>query len=170
MAKDMKTVTLEKVTLNVCVGNDKPGMVKAKKLLEMLTGKTPVMNVAKKRLAMWQLRPGLPIGYKVTLRGEDAKKFLTWCLDSKGNKLKAKSLDHTGNFSLGFTEYLELHRSKYDADIGIMGFELMVTFKRPGTRVKTRALHSARIPLRHKTTGAEVTEILKRDFNTEVTE
>lgn len=170
MANKMKTVSLEKVTLNVCVGNDKPGMVKAKKLLEMLTGKVPVMNLAKKRLATWQLRPGLPIGYKVTLRGEDAKKFLEWCLKSKEYKMKMSSLDHTGNFSLGFTEYLELSGSKYDADIGIMGFEVMVTFKRPGTRVKTRSLHSARIPLRHKVTATEVAALLKEEFNTEVME
>ena len=166
----MKKIFLDKVTLNVCVGNDKPGMVKAEKLLKMLTNKTPVICTAKRRMATWQIRPGLPIGYKVTLRGDDAAKFLAWCLESKGNKLKSSSLDHTGNFSLGFTEYLELSRSKYDADIGIMGFEVMVTFKRPGGRVKTRALHPARIPQRHKVTAEEVTAYLTEHFKTEVTE
>ena len=72
----MKEVFLDKVTVNVCVGNDKQGMVKAEKLLRKLTDKEPVRNVAKRRMATWQIRPGLPIGYKVTLRNEDAKKFL----------------------------------------------------------------------------------------------
>lgn len=170
MTNVMKTVSLDKVTLNICVGNDKPGMVKAEKLLKMLTNKKPSMCTAKKRMATWQIRPGLPIGYKVTLRGEDANKFLAWCFESKGYKLKASSLDQTGNFSLGFTEYLELSRSKYDADIGIMGFELMVTFKRAGQRVKTRSLHSARIPLRHKVTPEEVKAYLIENFKTEAVE
>ena len=77
----MKEVLLNKITVNICVGNDKPGMVKAEKLLKMVTKKTPVKNAARKRLAAWQIRPGLPIGYKVTLRGEEAKKFLQWILD-----------------------------------------------------------------------------------------
>lgn len=166
----MKEVFLDKVTLNICVGNDKPAMVKAEKLLKMLTGKTPSMTVAKRRLALWQIRPGLPIGYKVTLRGEDAKKFLTWALESKENKIKYSSLDHVGNFSLGFAEYLELARSKYDADIGIMGFEVMVTFARAGARVKTRRLNSARIPQRHKVTKDEVAAYLKANYKTEAIE
>ena len=67
---------MEKVTLNICVGNDKIGMQKAEKLLVKLTGKKPVRCTARRRIAQWQLRPGLPIGYKITLRGEDAKKIL----------------------------------------------------------------------------------------------
>ena len=164
----MRGVLLDKVTVNVCVGNDKQGMVKAKKLLEKLTEKTPVQNCAKKRLATWQIRPGLPIGYKVTLRGEDAAKFLKWILESKNKKVKASSLDTNGNFALGFQEYLELNGMKYDADIGIMGFELMITFARAGFRVKTRRLKNAKVPQRHRVTKDEVIEYLKSNFKVSV--
>ncbi len=160
----MRDIFLEKVTVNVCVGNDKPGMQKAKLLLEKLTGKTPVMSLGKKRIAQWQLRPGLPIGYKVTLRGEDAKKYLKWMFESKGKKLKEKSLDEYGNFSIGFHEYLDLTGMKYDAEIGILGFEVMSTFSRKGFRVKSRRLKNARIPKRHKVTPHEVKDFVTKEF------
>ncbi len=160
----MRQVFLEKVTVNICVGNDKQGMIKAEKLLKKLTGKTPVKNCAKRRLATWQIRPGLPIGYKVTLRGEDAAKFLKWTLESKEKELRNSSLDKNGNFSFGFTEYLELSGIKYDADIGIMGFEVMVTFARPGFRIKNRRLKTAKIPQRHRITKVEVVDYLNEKF------
>ena len=161
----MKKLFLEKITVNICVGNDKQGMVKAEKLLNKLTNKKPVQNTAKKRLAAWQIRSGLPIGYKVTLRNEEAKKFLKWLLESKGNIINKKSLDTYGNFSVGFQEYLELNSMKYDADIGIMGFEAMATFGRKGFRIKKRNIRPAKIPLRHKVNKKEVMEILEKDYN-----
>jgi len=164
----MKEVKLEKLTVNICVGNDKQGMVKADKLLRKLTDKTPVKNAAKKRIATYQIRPGLPIGYKVTLRGEDAKKFLTWILDSKGKKFNSKSIDANGNFSIGFHEYLDLNGMKYDADIGIMGFEVMATFVRAGFRIKTRGLRKAKVPQRHRVTKDEVISFMKSNFKVEV--
>jgi len=160
----MRKVDLNKVTVNICVGNDKSGMVKAEKLLSKLTNKTPVKNTAKKRLATWQLRPGLPIGYKVTLRDEDAKKFIQWILDSKGKKLSRNSIDKNSNFSVGFHEYLDLIGMKYDAEIGIMGFEVMATFSRPGFRVKSRALKPAKVPQRHRVTPDEVVNYMKENF------
>lgn len=164
----MKKPYIEKVTVNVCVGNDKQGMVKAEKLLTKLTNKTPVKNLAKKRLATWQIRPGLPIGYKVTLRGEDAAKFLQWMFDSKGKKLNANSFDMNGNFALGFHEYLDLTGAKYDSEIGIMGFEVMVTLSRPGYRVKKRVLNTSRVPKRHKVTKEEAISHIKENFKVEV--
>jgi len=164
----MRNVKLEKVTVNICVGNDKPGMVKAEKLLRKLTNKTPVKNCAKKRLATWQIRPGLPIGYKVTLRKEDANKFLKWVLDSKGNKFKASSLDQNSNFSIGFHEYLDLSGMKYDADIGIMGFEIMVTFIRPGFRIKDRRLRATKVPQKHRIVNDEVLSYMKENFKVSV--
>lgn len=161
-------VELEKVTVNICVGNDKQGMVKAEKLLKKLTEKTPVKTCAKKRLATWQIRPGLPIGYKVTLRRDDAKKFLKWILDSKGKKINKKCIDRSSNFSIGFHEYLDLNGMKYDADIGIMGFEVMATFSRPGYRIKVRGLKSARIPMRHRVSKEEVMDYMTENFEVKI--
>ncbi len=157
----MEQIYLDKVTVNICVGNNKDGMDKAEKLLKKLTKKKPVKNTAKKRLAQWQIRPGLPIGFKVTLRGKEAQTFLEWMLESKQRKLKESSIDRDGNFSLGFHEYLELNGMKYDAEVGIMGFEVMATFAKPGFRIKRRFLNSKRIPKRHKVTKDETLSYLK---------
>ncbi|MFP4401884.1 MAG: 50S ribosomal protein L5 [Candidatus Nanoarchaeia archaeon] len=160
----MKKISIDKVTVNVCVGNDKLGMIKAEKLLTKLTEKTPVKCSAKKRLNTWQIRPGLPIGYKVTLRDNDAHAFLKWVLKSKGNVMSKKALDTYGNFSIGVHEYLDLSGMKYDADIGIIGFEVMTTFKRAGFRVKSRFIGKSRVPQRHKITPEEVMEFMKQQF------
>lgn len=160
----MKKLSIEKITVNVCVGNDKPGMIKAEKLLTKLTNKTPVKCSAKKRLNTWQIRPGLPIGYKVTLRGNDANEVLKWVLKSKNGIISEKALDTYGNFSIGVHEYLDLIGMKYDADIGIIGFEVMTTFKRAGYRVKNRFVGKSKVPNRHKVTPEEVKEFMKQEF------
>lgn len=164
----MKKVEIDKVTVNICVGNDKNGMIKAEKLISKLTNKTAVKCSAKKRLNTWQIRPGLAIGYKVTLRDEDAQEFLKWVLKSKKNVISKKSLDTHGNFSIGVHEYLDLSGMKYDADIGIIGFEVMTTFKRAGFRVKSRFVGKAKIPKRHKITPEEVIEYMENTFGVEV--
>ena len=164
----MKKLILEKATINICVGNDPAGMVKANLLIRKLSkDKTPTKCCAKRWLATWSIRPGSPIGYKTTLRKEDAIEFLTWIFNSKGNKLNSKSIDNSGNFSVGIKEYLDLKGMKYDADIGIMGFEVMTTFIRPGQRVKRKAL-GTRIPKRHRPTKEEVVEYLKKNLKLEV--
>lgn len=164
----MRKVVIDKLTVNLCVGNDKNGMIKAEKLLSKITNKTPVKCSAKRRLNTWQIRPGLPIGYKVTLRDNDAHEFLKWVLKSKKNVISKKSLDTYGNFSIGIHEYLDLSGMKYDADIGIIGFEVMTTFRRAGFRVKSRFVGKSRIPKRHKITPEEVISYMKETFGAEV--
>ena len=68
----MKTISLEKVTLNLGAGANQDDVDKAFKLLSALSGEKPVKTFAKKRIATWKIRPGLPIGAKVTLRGKKA--------------------------------------------------------------------------------------------------
>jgi large subunit ribosomal protein L5 len=93
---------------------------------------------------------------------------LQWVFDSKGKKFKASSIDNNGNFSIGVSEYLDLNGMKYDADIGIMGFETMATFVRHGFRVKIRNLRPAKIPKRHRVTKDEVINFMKSTFKVSV--
>ena len=74
--KSMQTsVRIEKITLNVGAGKEQSRLDKGFLLLKELTGVTPVKTVTQKRIPTWGLRPGLPIGAKVTLRGEEAKRW-----------------------------------------------------------------------------------------------
>ncbi len=160
----MRGLFLEKITLNVNVGNDKQGMERAKKLLEKLTNRKPAYNIAKKRIATWSIRPGLPIGYKVTLRGKEAEDFLKWILKSKKNVMKKSSVDSFGNFSIGVSEYLDLIGIKYDSEIGVMGFELSGNIVRKGNRIKSRKLRKGKIPLRHRVSKEEAVSFLEKNY------
>jgi len=64
----MKVIRIEKITLNIGAGKDQNRLDKAKILLKHVTGIEPVKTVTKKRIPNWGLRPGLPIGCKITLR------------------------------------------------------------------------------------------------------
>ena len=68
MENAMKTIKIEKVTLNVGAGKDVAVLEKGMKLIKHLTGLDPVKTYTQKRIQAWGLRPGLPIGCKITIR------------------------------------------------------------------------------------------------------
>lgn len=62
----MRNIRIEKVTLNIGAGKDQNKLDKARLLLKAITGIEPVKTVTQKRIPGWGLRPGLPIGCKIT--------------------------------------------------------------------------------------------------------
>lgn len=164
----MRNILIDKITVNINVGNDKVKMDKAKALIEMLTKRKPKYCTAKKRIATWSIRPGLPIGYKVTIRRDAAKEVLGMFLKARSLELKQSKIDLNGNFSFGIPEYLDLPGVKYNAEVGVMGFEVMVTFKRKGYRIAKRSYLKKKIPMRHKVTKSEVIAFMQKEFGSEV--
>ena len=71
----MKNIRIEKVTLNIGAGKDQAKLEKGLLLLSSITGLKPVKTFAKKRIPEWGLRPGLPIGCKITLRKKKAEEI-----------------------------------------------------------------------------------------------
>lgn len=136
----MKELTLEKIVVHICSGETGPKLEKAKSVLTMLTGKKPIETKAKVKLPKWGLRPGLPIGAKLTLRGKTAFEFLKKCLEAKAHTIKKNSIDATGNFAFGIPEYIDIKGMKYDPKTGIFGFDVIASVKRKGFRVKYRHL------------------------------
>ena len=161
----MKTIRIEKVTLNVGAGKDQNKLDKAVLLLKMITGIEPVKTVTKKRIPAWGLRPGLPIGCKITLRKESAIELLRRLLEAKDNQLNESQFDDSGNISFGLHEYIDVRGVKYDPKIGIMGFQVCVTLERPGFRVKKRARRRASLSKAHNITKQEAIEFMKKQFN-----
>jgi large subunit ribosomal protein L5 len=145
----MKEIRIEKVTLNIGTGKPGPELEKAKILLEKISGLKPAETQTKKRIPGWGLRPNLVIGCKATLRGKKAKEVLQILLKAKDNQLSEKSFDTYGNFSFGIKEYLDVPMLNYIPEVGIIGFEVAVTLKREGFRVKRRKLEAKKIPSRH---------------------
>ena len=148
----MKEIFIDKVTVNIGVGESGGELEKAVKILELVTKKHVVKTVCKVKLPTWGIRPGLPIGCKTTLRGKDALDFIDLTLKAKRNKLKSKSFSKEGNFSYGIHEYLDVPGIKYDPDIGIRGFDVTVNLKRRGYRVKFKKYGSSKIGKSQKIT------------------
>lgn len=161
----MKDIKIEKVTLNIGVGEPGDRLDKAMKLLKNLTGVKPVQTRAKKRIPTWSIRPGLAIAAKVTLRDDKAKTILKQFLGAVNNELNKKCFDNEGNFAFGIKEYLDIPDAKYDAEIGIIGLEVAVTLMRPGFRVKRRRIRKGVIPARHRINQEEAIEFMKKEFN-----
>lgn len=166
----MKEIKIEKVTLNIGAGKDQNKLKNADKLLKNITGINPVKTITQKRIAGWGLRPGLPIGCKITLRKEPAKLLLKRLLKAKENKLTDTSIDNFGNISFGIQEYIDIPDAKYDPDIGIMGLQVSVTLERPGFRIKRRKIMKRRIPITHKISKEDTINYLKKEFNIEIGE
>jgi len=85
---EMRKIFVEKVTLNVGAGKDAGKMEKGIKLIKYVTGVDPIKTVTQKRIQIWGLRPGLPIGAKVTLRNKKAAELLKRLFGAKDYIIK----------------------------------------------------------------------------------
>ena len=166
----MTKVKLEKVTLNIGTGKDQAKLERAMMLIKHITGVDPVKTITNKRIAAWGLRPGLPIGCKLTLRGKNAKELLARLLESKENTLKGSWFDERGNISFGITEYIDIPGVKYDTKIGMMGFQVCITLTKPGYRIKYRKIMKRKIPHKHLITKDQAKEYMKEEFGVKIEE
>ena len=170
MSNPMEQVRIEKVTVNIGVGEGGDKLRKAEKVLEMLTKQKPVRTYAKMTNRDFGIRKGMPIGCKVTLRKQKAIDFLKEALWVRNFKLPEWSFDNEGNFSFGITDHTEFKDMKYDPDIGIFGMDICVTLEKPGYRIKRRKIEKRKVPHRHRVSRQEAMEFMKKEFNVEVVE
>lgn len=166
----MKNIRIEKVTLNIGAGKDQTRLEKGINLLNTITNVNPIKTITKKRIQEWGLRPGLPIGCKITLRREKAIKLLPRLLEAVDNKLGEQQFDENGNIAFGIHEYINIPGTKYDPKIGIMGLEVCVTLERPGYRIKRRRLLARKIPTRHRISKVESIAYMSKQFNIKIGE
>ncbi len=127
---------IQKITLNMGVGEgsqDKKKVTTALEEMKLIAGQQPVITKAKKSIASFKLREGMPIGVKVTLRGERMYEFLDRLVtiamprirDFRG--LNPKSFDGRGNFSMGLKEQLVFPEISYDKIDQVRGMDIIVT-------------------------------------------
>jgi len=114
------------------------------------------------------IREGEPIACKVTLRGENAAKFMRRALDAVGNRLSESNFDRQGNFAFGVKEHIEMPGTKYVPELGIVGFDVIVTMERPGFRVKRRRIRQAKVGRSHLITKQEAINYVRTTFGTEI--
>ena len=112
----MSVPKVNKVVINIGLGKasqDKQWLELAKSILERISGQKPVMTKARKSISNFKIREGMPIGSKVTLRGEKMYDFLERLInitiprlrDFHGLDLK-KGFDNHGNYTIGFKEHI----------------------------------------------------------------
>ncbi len=127
---------LEKIVLNMGVGEatqDKKKVETASAEMELIAGQKPVITKAKKSIAQFKLREGMPIGVKVTLRRERMYEFLDRLVtvalprvrDFRG--LNPKSFDGRGNYAMGLKEQLIFPEISYDKVDKVRGMDIIVT-------------------------------------------
>lgn len=132
----MQVPKLEKITLNMGVGEasqDKKKVQTAAEEMELIAGQKPVITKAKKSIAQFKLREGMPIGCKVTLRRERMYEFLDRLVtvamprirDFRG--LNPKSFDGRGNYAMGVKEQIIFPEISYDRIDKVRGLDIIVT-------------------------------------------
>ncbi len=165
----MQEIRIEKITLNVGAGKDQAKLNKGVALLKHITGIEPVKTKTNKRIATWGLRPGLPIGCKLTMR-QNVDDLLKRFLAAKDNSLSQENFDSNGNVSFGIEEYIDIPGVKYEPEIGIIGLQICITLTRQGFRVKKRRLKPSRIGKSHQISQEEAINYFKEKFNTKIGE
>ena len=132
----MEVPKIEKIVLNMGVGEatqDKKKVEAAAAEMELIAGQKPVVTKAKKSIAQFKLREGMPIGCKVTLRRERMYEFLDRLItiamprirDFRG--VSAKSFDGRGNYAMGLKEQIIFPEINYDRIDTVRGMDVIVT-------------------------------------------
>lgn len=161
---------IEKITVNIGVGEAGERLKKAQDLLQNITNQKPVQSLSKTTNKDLGLRKRMPIGCKVALRGKNAEDFLKKALDTRENKIADYSFDDQGNISFGIPDHTLFKSQKYDPNVGIFGMDICITMKRPGYRIKKRRIERKKIPHKHRVGRDETIDFFKDEFKVEVVE
>lgn len=131
----MQVPRLEKVVLNIGVGEaiqNAKALEAAEKDLAAISGQHPVTTRAKRSIAAFRLRTGMPIGLKVTLRGERMYEFLDKVVNSilcrirEFQGVNRNSFDGRGNYTLAFREQTVFPEIDYDKIDKVRGLEVSI--------------------------------------------
>ena len=159
----MREIKIEKIVFGI--GGTGDYLAKGVILLDMVTGKKVAKTKSNKRIPGFGVRPGLEVGAVVTIRKE-IEPMLKKMLVAIDNVLRKKQMSEN-NFSFGIKEYLEIPGIEYQREIGIMGFDVTVVFKRAGRRVRLRKIKQGKVSKRQTITREEIIKFMEDNFQTE---
>ena len=127
---------IKKIVLNMGIGenvSDSKKINSAVDALELISGQKPVKTIAKKAIAGFKLREGLPVGVKVTLRKKVMYEFIDRLInialprvrDFRG--LNKKSFDGNGNYAFGIKEHIIFPEINYESVTDIWGMDVVIS-------------------------------------------
>jgi large subunit ribosomal protein L5 len=160
----MQVPRIEKITLNMGVGEAKTEAKALDSAIEELTtiaGQRAQMRRARKSIASFKLREGMPVGARVTLRGARMWEFLDRLVsialprirDFRG--LDPDSFDGRGNFSLGIREQIIFPEIDYDSIAGIRGLDVAITTTAPDDQQGLALLRALGMPFTQPSSEGE---------------
>ena len=172
----MRNIRVEKLVINICVGESGDAISKAARVLEQISGQEPVygkgilfyeknlMYLARFTIRSFSIRRNEKISVHATIRGEKALEILERGLKVKEYELVKNNFSDSGNFGFGIQEHIDLG-IKYDPNTGIFGMDFYVQLARPGGRVSKRKAQRSRVGYSHKVTREEAMEWFKKQYD-----
>ena len=159
VSSNMAIPRITKVTLNMGVGeaiSDKKLIDRAVEDMALIAGQKPLVTKARKSVANFKIRDGMPIGCKVTLRGERMYEFLQRLLgiaiprerDFRG--LDTKSFDGRGNYSMGVKEHIIFPEIDYDKIDKIRGMDITVSTTAKDNKEGEMLLRAMKFPFKDR--------------------
>ena len=153
----MEAPRISKITINMGVGEavaDKKIVDNAVKDMEAIAGQKAVITKARKSVASFKLRDGMPVGCKVTLRRERMYEFLDRLItvaiprtrDFRG--LSMKSFDGSGNYSMGVKEQIIFPEIDYDKVDAVRGMDITITTTAKDDEAGKALLEAFKFPFR----------------------
>jgi large subunit ribosomal protein L5 len=153
----MQVPKITRITINMGVGEavaDKKAMDGAVSDLTALTGQKPLVTKARKAIASFKLRAGVPVGAKVTLRGARMYEFLDRLINVAMPRIRdfrgvsARSFDGRGNYSFGVKEQIIFPEIAYDKIDAIRGMDIVITTTARDDREGRALLEAFNFPFR----------------------